>query len=131
MASSEGSPNFLFIDGREKKRRGIQSFINSRRLRNEALKKNLATRSKAPVGWVEQPRSSVDLHTRSPTLQADSPTPSEAAYVKTESSRSTDLEPSPSSDADYVLVSSPPTQSLSTAIERELIHVDPFANLPI
>lgn len=132
MASSEGSPNFLFVDGREKKKRGIQSFINSRRLRNEALKKNLATRSKVPVGWVEQPRSSVDLHTRSPTLQkassdqqADSPTPSEVAYVKTESS------PPPPSDADYVLASSPPTQSLLTAVERELIHVDPFTNLPI
>src|SRR5271155_4869654 len=138
MASSEGSPNFLFVDGREKKGRGIQSFINSRRLRNEALKKNLATRSKAPVGWVEQPRSSVDLHARSPTLrkassdqQADSPTPSEVAYVMTESSQSTGLEPPPPPDADYVLVSSPRTQSLLTAVERELIHVDPFANLPI
>src|SRR5277367_544280 len=114
MASSEGSPNFLFVDGREKKGRGIQSFINSRRLRNEALKKNLASRSKAPVGWVEQQRSSVDLHTRSPTLrkassdqQSDSPTPSEVACVGAESSRSTDLEPSPSSDADCVLVSNP------------------------
>ena len=138
MASSEDSPNFLFVNGREKKRRGIQSFINSRRLKNEALKKTLATRSKAPVGWVEQPHGSVDLHTCSPTLrkassnqQADSPTSSAAAYVKTESSPSTDLEPPPSSDAGYVLVSSPPTQSLLTAVERELIHVDPFANLPI
>jgi hypothetical protein len=138
MASSEGPPNFLFVDGRGKKRRGIQSFINSRRLRNEALKKNLATRSKAPVGWVEQPRGSVDLHTRDPTLrkassdqQADSPTPSHVAYEETRSSRFTDLEPPPSSDTDYTLVSSPPTQSLLTAVERELIHVDPFANLPI
>jgi len=138
MASNGGSPNFLFVDGREKKKRGIQSFINSRRLKNEALKKNLATRSKAPVGWVEQPLSSVDLHTCSPTLrkassdqQAYSPTPNEVAYVKAESSRSTSLEPPPSSDANYVLVSSPPTQSLLTAVERELIHVDPFANLPI
>jgi hypothetical protein len=138
MASSEGSPNFLFVDGREKKRRGIQSFINSRRLRNEVLKKSLATRSNAPVGWVEQPRSSVDLHARGPALrkvssdqQADSPTPSNVAYEETESSRSTDLEPSPSPDADCALVSGPPTRSLLTAVERELLHVDPFANLPI
>ena len=138
MASSEDSPNFLFVDGRGKKRRGIQSFINSRRLRNEVLKKNLATRSNAPVGWVEQPRSSVDLHTCGPALrkvssdqQSDSPIPSDVAYEETESSRATDLEAPPSSDADCVLVSRPPTQSLLTAVERELIHVDPFANLPI
>jgi hypothetical protein len=138
MASSGGSPNFLFVDGREKKRRGVQSFINSRRLRNEVLRKSLATRSKAPVGWVEQPRSSVDLHIRSPTLrkvssdqQADSSTPSHVAYQETKSSQSTDLEPPPSPSTDYILVSSLPTQSLLTAVERELIHIDPFANLPI
>jgi hypothetical protein len=138
MASSEDSPDFLFVEGRGKKRRGIQSFINSRRLRNEVLKKSLTTRSNAPVGWVEQPRGSADLHTRDPTLrkvssdqQSDYPMPGDVACEETESSQATDLEPPPPSDTDCALVSSPPTQSLLTTIERELIHVDPFANLPI
>jgi hypothetical protein len=138
MASNEDSSNFLFVEGRGKKRRGIQSFINSRRLRNEVLKKSLATRSNAPVGWVEQPRSSADLHTSGPSLrkaspdqQSDSPIPGDVTDDETESPLTTDLGLSSSTDTDYALASSPPAQSLLAAVERELIHVDPFANLPL
>lgn len=136
MATPVCSPKFLFVDGRDKQGRGVQSFINSRRLKNDALKRNLATRSKAPVGWAKQPlsefrTSDVTLQNISPNCVATSQVSNDTTSDDMESLQHTYPAPSPEVEVEHTLARSQPSQSLSASIECELIHVDPFASLPI
>ena len=138
MASPEHPPSFLFVDGRESRRRGVQSFINSRRLRDEAGRKILAARSNAPLGWAEKSHNSAPPHANTHTLRktasdllaappAQNITTSEVA----ESSQNTRPAPSKSVETGQALARNKPSHFILDFVERELIRVEPFANLPI
>lgn len=138
MASPDCHLNFLFVDGREKRRKGVQAFINSRRIQNDTLKRNLATRSKAPVGWAEQPDGSSNIHKSALTLQrisseriATPQSPSDTASEETKTLPQTPQSPSSPTDTEFKSLGVQSTPSPLASVERALIHVDPFANLPI
>jgi hypothetical protein len=116
----------------------VQSFINSRRLKTETLKRSLATRSRAPVGWAEHPRGSPDIEKSALALQkissdrvAAPPSPSDTASENTKPLPQTSPSPSPPADTEHESPGALSTQSPLASVERALIHVDPFANLPI
>jgi hypothetical protein len=62
---------------------------------------------------------------------AASQSPSHTASQETESLPQTSPSPSPPADTEDELARAQPTQSPLASVGRALLHVDPFANLPI
>jgi hypothetical protein len=138
MAPLEHNRNFMFLDGRRKDRKAVQSFINSGRSKSNVWHMSVTARSTAPLGWANKPQdtSAVGL-----AFCGQSATPRNSGLtsqvlLRTEFGYQESLERPDAEQARSTQSRSPPdsnevTPSPLTSTGRKLISVDPFANLPI
>src|SRR5947209_7207908 len=135
MARLERNRNFMFLDGRRKNRKAVQSFINSGRSRSNIWQISVTARSTAPLGWANKPQGTSAMglalcgqstipynsNVTSHELLSDSGHQESLERLDAERARSTQSNSPPTSNE--------VTPSLLISTGRKLISVDPFANL--
>ncbi len=135
----EGQRSFMFVDGLGADRRSVQSFINTDRLWNNALRKRRAAQSIAPIGWATRPQYpslpkrqrilsrrtlSGSTDTARGSCQRSSATPQASRHLPTNVTVVKKAEEV--SEGESIIA-----RPLLKGLERDLVHVDPFGNLPL